>query len=124
MGNVIGLDFIGSTLMLALRGVRKRYPDMETQIRGIVKTTVNNSHPNEIVEMEVNVVLLGEYVADILAKIRAQPAGRPSLDLAQNITQVLKSQIGCCSRITLEWIPSLQATMQKPDVTTAFPDSF
>jgi uncharacterized hydrophobic protein (TIGR00271 family) len=108
--NVIGLDFIGSTLMLALRGVRRRYLDRERQVRDIVRTTVLNSHPDEIVDLKASVVLLGEAIADVHATIRAQPAGRPTPDLAQDIAHALSEQANCRSCVTLEWIPSLQAT--------------
>ncbi len=116
--NVIGLDFIGSTLMLALRGVRQHYLDRERRVRDIVRTTVLNSLPDEIVDVEASVALLGEDVADIQATIRAQPAGRPTRDLAEGVAHALVEQARCRSRVTLEWVPSLQATTLEADPLT------
>jgi hypothetical protein len=121
--NVIGLDFIGSTLMLALRGVRRRYLDRERQVRDIVRTTVLNSHPDEIVDVKASIVLLGEAIADVQATIRAQPAGQPTHDLAQGIASALSEQASCQSRVTLEWIPSLQATTLEAELLTRLPGS-
>lgn len=119
--NVIGLDFAGSTLMLAVRGVRKRYLEREKQVRDIVQTTAMNSHPENILTMETNVVLLGEEIAEVVATIRAKPASHPNQDLAEGIAHALSEQAYCLSRVTLDWIPSLQATMFEIDSHTDCP---
>lgn len=121
--NVIGLDFIGSTLMLALRGVHKRHLEREKLVRDIVRTTVFGSHPYEIINVEASVVLLGEKAADVQGTIFAQPAGRPIEDLAQDIARELAEHANCRSRVTLGWIPSLQAATLEADLLKHLPDS-
>jgi len=116
MVNVVGLDFIGSMLMLTLRGVRRRYLDRETQVRDLVRAIILNSHPDEIVDVEINVVLLGEQSADVQARVRAEPLGRPADDLAKSIALALAERVGTRSRVTLEWVPSQQATTHQLDL--------
>jgi hypothetical protein len=118
MVNDIGLDFIGSMLMLALRGVRRPYLDRETQIRDLVRITILNSLPGEVIDVEAHVVLLGEENADVQARVRVAPASRPTADLAQRIALELIEQVGTRSKVTLEWIPSLHGTTLEQEYTT------
>jgi uncharacterized hydrophobic protein (TIGR00271 family) len=103
--NVIGLDFLGSTLMLAIRGVRPRYLALEKTIRRTVETTIASRLAESPVEVAANVVLLSDETADVRATIHCRAAAPLPASLAQAITAEIEARSGCRSKVVVEMSP-------------------
>jgi uncharacterized hydrophobic protein (TIGR00271 family) len=115
--NVVGLDFLGSMMMLTLRGVRRRYLDLESEIRQTVVNVVVEETQVEATEIDVNVVLLAEEVADIHATIRCVKAAEIFSSLAEAIASSVDKKVGSRSQVTVENIPCVRySTLKEEEV--------
>lgn len=117
--NVVGLDLLGSTLMLALRGVRRRYLLLEKAIRQTTRGIVA-AHACHSAGTVVNVVLLSDSVADVRATVHVQPGSTPPDSLAKTVTSEILAKVGYRSRVAVESIPcqthsTLEAEEALPD---------
>ncbi len=102
--NVIGLDILGSMLMLALRGVRARYLALENAIRQAAESALARVPGVLLRASTVDVTLLGETAADIRAAVRCSD-DRPSPEaLAQAIAGMVQERTGCRSEVTVDVI--------------------
>jgi uncharacterized hydrophobic protein (TIGR00271 family) len=113
--NVIGLDFLGSTLMLAIRGVRPRYLALEKTIRRTVETTVVSRLIESPVEVAANVVLLSDETADVHATIHCGTALPLPASLAQSITAEIEATSGCRSKVLVEMTPCQTYSTLRPE---------
>jgi uncharacterized hydrophobic protein (TIGR00271 family) len=104
--NVLGLDLFGSTFMLAFRGIRFKYLQMEKLIRQTVESVLVNTTNTWEEEFAISVTLLGENVATIHAKLQNQPGETTPDNLAQSIATYVLEQTGFRSEVTLEIIPT------------------
>jgi uncharacterized hydrophobic protein (TIGR00271 family) len=105
--NVVGLDLVGSTLMLALRGVRGRYLVLEKQVRQAAQLAAARNHGVTLVDSRVDVTLLGEAEAQVLVRIRGTEAREVPAGLPPSIVDAIHERTGCRSEVTVELIPSL-----------------
>ncbi len=103
--NVIGLDILGSMLMLALRGVRSRYLVLEKAVRRVVEDTVAANLDASQGRTTVSVVLLSDVTADIHATVHSATDSPLPESLAQTVVSQVTARTGCRSRVTLEKIP-------------------
>jgi uncharacterized hydrophobic protein (TIGR00271 family) len=113
--NVIGLDFLGSTLMLAIRGVRPRYLALEKTIRGTVETTIAARLTESPVEVAANVVLLSDETADVHATVHCGTASPLPASLAQAITAEIEARSGCRSKVLVEMSPCRAHSTLRPE---------
>jgi uncharacterized hydrophobic protein (TIGR00271 family) len=118
--NVIGLDFLGSTLMLAVRGVRPRYLTLEKTIRRTVETTIASRLTDLPVEIAANVVLLSDDTTDVHATVHCGTASSLPASLAQSIAAEIEAKSGCRSKVLVEMIPSqAYSTLRTEEVMPA-----
>ena len=97
--NVLGLDFLGSTLMLGLRGVRRRYLVLEKEIRHAVVETLMDS------------------AADVHAVVRNGTGAPLPQTLAEVAASEVASRTGYRSRVLVEMIPfQVNSTLEEGDV--------
>lgn len=113
--NVIGLDFLGGTLMLALRGVRPRYLALEKTIRRIAESTIASRLTELPVEVTANVVLLSDETADVHATIHCGAAGSLPASLAQAINAEIEAKSGCRSKVVVEMSPCQSHSTLRPE---------
>jgi len=103
--NVLGLDILGSMLMLALRGVRGQYLVLEKAIRGAVESALTAVPSVTPAGSTINVTLLSENLAKVHATIRDHTGGGIPPSLAKAIAIKIQEQTGCRSEVTVEMIP-------------------
>jgi uncharacterized hydrophobic protein (TIGR00271 family) len=106
MVNVLGLDILGSMLMMALRGVRARYLVLEKAIRQVVESTLAASPGVMLLGSQIHVTLLSESAASIHVIVRSRPDELPPTTLAQTIADCIQERKQCRSEVTVEMIPS------------------
>ena len=104
--NVLGLDIFGSTLMLALRGVRVQFLALEKAIRQAVESTLAASSGVTPAGSAISVRLLSPTAADVCVTVRNPGGETVSVSLAQDITTRIKERAGCRSEVTVEILPS------------------
>jgi uncharacterized membrane protein len=105
--NVLGLDLVGSTLMLALRGVRRRYLELEKRVRQAAESALASTQGVTLVASTVDVALLGESEVQVHVTVR-NAAGRDTLgNLARSAVDIIRERTGCRSEVTVEMIPTL-----------------
>jgi uncharacterized hydrophobic protein (TIGR00271 family) len=102
--NVLALDILGSMLIFVLRGMRKRYFDLERTIRQIaelrLKETSDVVHDNSIVD----VILMSEADARLQIILRGNIEEIP-VDFAQLISQRILQETNCTSQVHVEMSP-------------------
>lgn len=106
MVNVLGLDIVGSMLMMALRGIRLRYLVLEKEIRQVVESTLVASPDVMLLGSQIHVTLLSETAVSIHVIVRSQPDEMPPATLAQTIADRIQDRKGCHSEVTVEMIPA------------------
>jgi uncharacterized membrane protein len=104
--NVVGLDVLGSMLMLTLRGVRARYLALEHAIRQAAESALARAPGVLLRASTIDVTLLGETVVDIRAAIRCADGGASNKALAQAIGDTIQERTGCRSEVTVDVIPA------------------
>lgn len=104
--NVVGLDILGSMLMLSLRGVRPRYLRLENAIRQAAESTLARVPGVLLRASTVDVTLLGESAADIRAAVRCAGDRPPPSELAREIAGAVQERTGCHSEVTVDVIPA------------------
>jgi uncharacterized hydrophobic protein (TIGR00271 family) len=108
--NVVSLDVLGSTAILALGGVRRNYLDLEKSIRRSVAVTLDLVPGFIAVDSTVHVTLLGHHAALVDVILRRQFGGRVPETLAARISADIAAQTSCLSDVTVEVIPLLTHT--------------
>jgi len=104
--NVLGLDVLGSMLVLALRGVRRRYLDLEKAIRRTAEIVLSRAPGVTLVGSVINVTLLSPGAAKVDVTARHQPGEIVPHSLAQTIGDEMQSRTGCRGEVTVDLIPS------------------
>jgi len=87
--NILGLDILGSTLMLVLRGIHRRYLELEKNIRKTIIDTLKRNL-TEIIEVEAHIVLLSDSTADVHATVYYTS---PDISLPATLAQCVASEI-------------------------------
>jgi uncharacterized hydrophobic protein (TIGR00271 family) len=105
MINVLGLDVLGSMLMLALRGVRAQYLVLEKAIRSAAEFTLTSMPGVTPVGASINVTLLSHNLARIHTTIRSRSDGGIPPALAESIATHVLEKTGCRSEVMVEMIP-------------------
>lgn len=105
--NVVCLDFVGSSLILALWGVRRNHLDLEKSIRSAVAVTLGVVPGFISVGSTVHVTLLGNHEALVDVILRRQFGGEISETLAAKIAADIAAKTSCRSDVTVEVIPVL-----------------
>jgi uncharacterized hydrophobic protein (TIGR00271 family) len=103
--NVLGLDIVGSMLMLALRGVRGRYLALETAVRRAVQSAVAAEPSVALGASTIDVTLLSQTAADVHVAVRNSDTKATPATLAQAIALAIRDRTGCRSEVTVEMIP-------------------
>ena len=105
--NVVCLDLVGSSLILALWGVRRNHLDLEKSIRSAVAVTLGVVPGFISVGSTVHVTLLGKHEALVDVILRRQFGGEISETLAAKIAADIAAKTSCRSDVTVEVIPVL-----------------
>jgi uncharacterized hydrophobic protein (TIGR00271 family) len=105
MVNVLGLDIIGSMLMLALRGIRPQYLAAEKALRQSVEHTLVATPGVTPVGSTINVTLLSDSIASIHVTLRNPAGGAVPDSLAEAIARGIEDARGCRTEVTVEMIP-------------------
>ena len=103
--NILGLNFLGSILMLTLRGVRLRYLVHEKTIRQTVIDKLAETLNISSQKMTANVVMLDETTVEVQATVYKESEFSIPNDLAQSITSEIEAKTGSLSTVTIEIIP-------------------
>ena len=116
--NVVGLDFVGSMLMLAIRGVRPRYLALEKRIRQVAQDVVAGQLVFSPVAIVVHVVLLSDAVADVRMLVLYQADSTLPDTLAGDIAAAIADETGYRSQVVVELIPCQTcSTLQPEDIS-------
>ena len=103
--NVLGLDIIGSMLMLALRGVRGRYLVLEKAIRQAVGAALVAEPDVSPVASTIDVTLLSDEAAEVYVTVRSSDGLEVPATLARDVATAIQHRAGCRSEVTVELIP-------------------
>jgi uncharacterized hydrophobic protein (TIGR00271 family) len=118
--NVVGLDLLGSTLMLLLRGVRRRYLLLEKAIRQTARDALT-AQACRSAGVRANVVLLSHDVADVRTSVHVQPGSKPPDSLAKTIASEILDKVGYRSRVVVEAIPCQMYSTLGPEQAVVAP---
>ena len=105
--NVVSLDLISSTFILALWGVRPKHLDLEKSIRAAVALTLAAVPGFISLGSTVHVTLLGNHEAVVDVILRCQFGGKVSETLAATMAAAIAAKTSCRSDVTVEVIPVL-----------------
>ena len=106
--NVVGLDFVGSLSILAMRGVRRAHLDLEKAVRETVAVTLDVVPGFISVGSTVDVTLLSEREAKIYVVLRREFGGDVPATLAATIAADVAERTACrrCD-VSVEVVPML-----------------
>lgn len=105
MVNVLGLDILGSMLMLVLRGVRFEHLALEKAVRQTVESTVTTISSATLLGSAIDVTLLTPVAAHVNVTLRHRAGETMPDSLAQIIAANVEERTGCRSEVTVEMIP-------------------
>ncbi len=103
--NVMGLDIVGSTLVLALRGVRPQYLRLEKAIRQAAEFTLASIASLSLVGGAIHVTLLSPSLAKVCVSVRTDMGVAVPDSLAQAIAARIFDSTGCRAEVTVDLIP-------------------
>ncbi len=103
--NVLGLDIVGSTLVLALRGVRPQYLRLEKAVRQAAEFALASVATLKPISSAIHVTLLGPALAKVHITVRADVGVTVADSLAQTIAEEIYDRTGCRSEVTIDLIP-------------------
>jgi len=105
MINVLGLDILGSTLTLGLRGVRIRYLRMEQAIRRAVTGVLAGAMGVTLTDSVVDVTLLNPSVATVRVTAYMPGDASPASDLAQRMAESIEKTAGFRAAVPADLVP-------------------
>jgi uncharacterized membrane protein len=105
--NVVGIDVVGSVSILAVRGVRRRYLEVEKNIREVVSTSIASVPGFISVGGTVDVTLVKENEARVDVILRREFRGEVPDDLAKTIASRVLAATAWRIDITVEVVPVL-----------------
>ena len=104
--NVVGLDIVGSMLMLAVRGIRLKYLLLEKTVRRSAETGLTRALGTSSLDGAVNVALLTPSSADVRIVLRRPSSNRGiKPTLAKDTAVEIKESTGCSADVAIEIIP-------------------
>ena len=104
--NVLGLDLVGSMLMLALRGIRAHYLRLEKAVRQATEFALAGAPGLTLVASTIDVALLADTAAEVHVRIRNSTGEAAPAHLAHTVVDAIQTRTGCRSEVTIEMIPS------------------
>jgi uncharacterized hydrophobic protein (TIGR00271 family) len=113
--NVIGLDFVGSMLMLAVQGVRRRYLASEKRIREVAQEVISGRLALSPVAIVVHVVLLNDTAADVRTLVFYQAGSTLPAAMAEDVAAAIADEMGYRSQVVLEFIPCQTCCKLRPE---------
>jgi uncharacterized hydrophobic protein (TIGR00341 family) len=105
MVNVLGLDIVGSALVLAFRGVRVQYLRLEKAIRQTAEWLLTTVSSVRFVGSEINVTLLNPTAARVHMAVRTEVGEQVPASLAQTIATEIEDRTGCRSEVAVDLMP-------------------
>jgi uncharacterized hydrophobic protein (TIGR00271 family) len=102
--NVLALDIFGSMLIFILRGMRKRYFNLERTLRQIAESALKDISDLVYEKSCVDVTLLSEVNARLQITLRGHIDGIPA-DFAREISQRILQEANCTSEVLVEMSP-------------------
>ncbi len=103
--NVLALDLVGSTIILAIGGVRHRHLALEKLIRSTVADTLDVVPGFTAVDSTVHVTLLSERTAGVDVILRREFGGQVPVTLAQEVAIRVAADTPCRVNVSVEVIP-------------------
>ncbi len=103
--NVLGLDLVGSALVLALRGVRLEYLRLEKAIRASAESVLTTVPDLRLVGSEIGVTLLSPKAAYVRVTVRSQQGRDVEPKLAERIATQISDETGCRCEVMVSFIP-------------------
>jgi len=104
--NVLGLDIFGSMLMLTVRGIKRKYLDLEKKIRVVAESALMAAPGVTALGSTIHVTLLAETAAKVNITVRRLVADQVPDSLAENISALIQEKVGCRSEVSVELIPT------------------
>ncbi len=105
--NLVGIDVVGSVSILAIRGVRRRYLEVEKKIRGVASKTLADVPGFVSVGSTIDVTLLNENEARIDVILRREFRGEVPDDLAKTIASRVFAGTSLKVDVAVEVVPIL-----------------
>lgn len=102
--NVLGLDFVGSGLVLALRGVRLPYLQLEKAVRSAAEAVLTKVPGLRLAGRQID-VRLSPDAASVRITVRSQRGEDVEPTLAEGIATHILDETGCRCEVTVDLIP-------------------
>jgi uncharacterized hydrophobic protein (TIGR00271 family) len=103
--NVLGLDLVGSALVLALRGVRLSYLQLEKAVRNAAESVLIKVPGLRMAGREIDVTLLAPDAASVWITVRSEHCRDVQPMLAEGIATHITDETGCRCEVTVDLIP-------------------
>jgi uncharacterized hydrophobic protein (TIGR00271 family) len=103
--NVLGLDILGSMLMLAVRGIRADHLALEKAVRQAVESALVTAPEIVLAGSTIHVTLLNDVAASISVTARSGVGAMVPESLAQTIATNVQERTSCRSEVAVEVIP-------------------
>ena len=105
--NLVGIDVIGSLSILAIRGIRRRYLEVEKMIRQVTSATIASVPGFISVGSIIDVTLLNENEARVEVILRREFRGEVPDHLAQTIASSVLGATAMRIDVAVEVVPIL-----------------
>lgn len=105
--NLLGINVIGSLSILAIRGVRRRYLEVEKKIRDVTSATIANVPGFISVGSIIDVTLLNEHEARVDVLLRRDFRGEVPEHLAETIASSVLAATSRKIDVAVEVVPIL-----------------
>lgn len=109
--NVLGLDIFGSMLMLTVRGIKRKYLDLEKKIRVVAESALAAAPGVTALGSTIHVTLLADTAAKVNITVRRLVADQVPDCLAENISALIQEKVGCRSEVSVELVPTQMYSM-------------
>lgn len=109
--NVLGLDIFGSMLMLTVRGIKRKYLDLEKKIRVVAESALAAAPGVTALGSTIHVTLLADTAAKVNITVHRLVADQVPDSLAENISALIQEKVGCRSEVSVELIPTQMYSM-------------
>jgi len=103
--NVLGLDLVGSALVLAMRGVRRSYLELEKSIRRAAESVLAKAPCLRLVGSQIDVTLLSPKAATVRVSVRSQMGEDVEPTIAEGIARHIEAETGCRCEVSVDLIP-------------------
>jgi len=103
--NVLGLDLVGSVLVLALRGVRLSYLQLEKAVRSAAESVLTRVPGLHLPRRQIDVALLSPHAASVRISVHIEQSRSIEPMLAERIAAHIKDETGCDCEVTVDLVP-------------------